>query len=137
MTTYTINQLCHVNDNNPTPHRKDREIAINIVPVEPNNTIENFVLAIDNYHQCCEDWRAESNIPDGVHFITRIDVDVPLPLPDDIGNYFGVKIHVLENDTEKEYYAYVSNYHNGYYYHTIYYSDNQLKIDVLEEEDML
>lgn len=137
MKTYTINQLCYVNDENLTSHR-DRAIAVNIVPFTPSKVIENFVLAIEDHQYCCEEWIAESNITNGVYFVTSIDVDVELPELENSGveNYFGVKIYVLEDEVEKQYYEYVSNDHNGYYSHTIYYSSGQSRIDVMESEQL-
>lgn len=53
MTKYIVNQMCILNQENPTTS-KIMDVAINIVPVEKNKKFENFVLAIDNYQQCCE-----------------------------------------------------------------------------------
>ena len=46
---YEINTECIINFDNPTPVKKNVEVAINIEPVDKDNGIfENFVLMICN-----------------------------------------------------------------------------------------
>lgn len=139
MKTYQINQLCMLNIENPTPIKECIDIAVNIVPVEKNDTFENFILAINNVEQCCECF----GIIQGIQldapmtlFIESIDVDVDLPqsILDQYypyGEYFAVRVNFSEHDSM--YFA-VYNYHNGYYAHTIYHSSDELKIDVYETD---
>lgn len=142
MKEYIINKLCKINTENPTPSVEGRDIAINIVPVEKNQEFENFVLAIDNFQQCCEDFGAYNNfIESGYYFVEEIILGVDLTRKeldefdlgfdgsDDEDYYLAAKIITDEG----EFIAIVYNIHNGYYSHCIYYSDNELKLDVLEE----
>ena len=61
-TVYEINQLCKMNTSNPTPCKYNMEVAINIVPVRKNKKFENFVLGINDYPQCCEDFGTDCTL---------------------------------------------------------------------------
>lgn len=81
MTKYIINQMCILNQENPTPS-KSMDIAINIIPVKKNKKFENFVLGIDNYQQCCEGFGAECTLGEWFEeekFIESIEVYVDVP----------------------------------------------------------
>lgn len=138
MTKYIVNQMCILNQENPTPS-KIMGIAINIIPVEKDKKFENFVLGIDNYQQCCEGFGAECTLGERFEeekFIESIEVyvDVPdtlYPTYVDCCEVFGVKINVKD---ESPIYALVYNSHNGYYAHAIYYTDSSLKVDCFEED---
>lgn len=127
MTKYIINQMCILNQENPTPS-KSMDIAINIIPVKKNKKFENFVLGIDNYQQCCEGFGAECTLGEWFEeekFVESIEFDI------DRDDSFTVKINIKD---ESPIYASVYNIHNGYYAHAIYYTDNSLKIDCFEKD---
>ena len=144
-TVYEINQLCKINTDNPTPCKDDMDVAINIIPVKRNKTFENFVLGIDNFQQCfvcfgcgCTLWES-FNVE---KFVESIEVDVTIPSglfdyyeeEDDYifcnkKNVFCIKVNIRD---EEPIYAWVYNEHNGFYYHNIYYTNNDLKIDYME-----
>lgn len=127
MTKYIINQMCILNQENPTPS-KSMDIAINIIPVKKNKKFENFVLGIDNYQQCCEGFGAECTLGEWFEeekFVESIEFDI------DRDDSFTVKINIKD---ESPIYASVYNIHNGYYAHAIYYTDSSLKIDCFEKD---
>lgn len=127
MTKYIINQMCILNQENPTPS-KSMDIAINIIPVKKNKKFENFVLGIDNFQQCCEGFGAECTLGDWFEeekFVESIEFDI------DRDDSFTVKINIKD---ESPIYASVYNIHNGYYAHAIYYTDSSLKVDCFEKD---
>jgi hypothetical protein len=127
MTKYIINQMCILNQENPTPS-KSMDIAINIIPVKKNKKFENFVLGIDNYQQCCEGFGAECTLGEWFEeekFVESIEFDI------DRDDSFTVKINIKD---ESPIYASVYNIHNGYYAHAIYYTDSSLKVDCFEKD---
>lgn len=127
MTKYIVNQMCILNQENPTPS-KSMDIAINIIPVKKNKKFENFVLGIDNYQQCCEGFGAECTLGEWFEeekFVESIEFDI------DRDDSFTVKINIKD---ESPIYASVYNIHNGYYAHAIYYTDSSLKIDCFEKD---
>lgn len=141
-TKYIINQLCTVNQKNPTPS-KNMEIAINIEPVRLPDKFENFVLGIDDWVNCCEFFGAETNMPEGEYFINSIEVNVDMPkeVHDEVEKNtpeyileevaYDDEFFIVRINTDKgEYYAWVYNIHNGYYSHLIYWTNSELKIDV-------
>lgn len=135
-TVYKINRLCKINTKNPTPCKYNMEVAINIVPVRKNKRFENFVLGIDDYPQCCEEFGTDCtlehlDVEKFVEFI-EVGVDVPLEICDKyLDDKFAVKVNIKN---EQPIYAWVYNYHNGYYCHNVYYTDNTLKIDCWEQD---
>lgn len=127
MTKYIINQMCILNQENPTPSRS-MDIAINIIPVKKNKKFENFVLGINNYQQCCEGFGAECTLGEWFEeekFVESIEFDI------DRDDSFTVKINIKD---ESPIYASVYNIHNGYYAHAIYYTDSSLKVDCFEKD---
>lgn len=137
MKKYEINRMCRINTDNPTPCKYSMDVAINIVPVEKNNQFENFVLGMQGGQQCYEEYDACNTLTEieVVKFVESIEVGVDIP--DSIyqedymecGGTFGVKINIKD---EEPIYAWVYNIHNGYYYHDIYYTNGELKIDCWE-----
>lgn len=112
------------------------DVAINIVPVRKNTKFENFVLGIDGYQQCYEDYDSCNTLTEDevVKFVESIEVDSEVPDEScttgiDCGDAFGVKINIRG---EEPIYAWVYNNHNGYYYHDIYYTNGELKVDCWE-----
>lgn len=135
-TVYKINRLCKINTDNPTPCKYSMDVAINIEPVRKNKKFENFVLGMDGYQQCYEDYDARNTLTEDevIKFVESIEVDADIPdklYPTylDCGGAFGVKINIRD---EEPIYAWVYNKHNGYYYHDIYYTNGELKIDCWE-----
>lgn len=135
-TLYKVNRLCKVNTDNPTPCKYSMDIAINIVPVRKNKKFENFVLGINDYQQCYEEFGTGCTLGDNFNeekFVESIEVGVDVP--EEICNKylddkFAVKINIRG---EEPVYAWVYNYHNGYYCHSVYYTDNTLKVDCWEQ----
>ena len=159
-TTYEINLKCLINTKNPTPSRDDREVAVNIVPVRKNKRFENFVLAIENNQNCCEYWgyglldisdinnieEISGEIEETVKTITvgclselSVEEKVVKHLVDMmIGGWYDIDedndIYAsLIKTNNKKLLAFVYNIHNGYYAHNIYYTSDELKLDVFEE----
>ena len=107
------------------------EVAINIVPVRKNKKFENFVLGVDDCQQCYEDYGAFNSLGEDevVKFVESIEINSDLPeklekyYP---GGVFAVKINIKN---EEPIYAWVHNDHNGYYFHTVYYTNGTLKVD--------
>lgn len=135
-TVYEINQLCKMNTSNPTPCKYNMEVAINIVPVRKNKKFENFVLGINDYPQCCEDFGTDCTLKhlEVEKFVESIEVGVDVP--EEVCNKymddkFAVKVNIKN---EPPVYAWVYNYHNGYYCHNVYYTDNTLKTDCWEQD---
>ena len=133
-TVYEINQLCKMNTSNPTPCKYNMEVAINIVPVRKNKKFENFVLGINDYPQCCEDFGTDCTLEhfEVEKFVESIEVGVDVPeevCNKYMGDKFAVKVNIRD---EEPVYAWVYNYHNGYYCHSVYYTDTTLKIDCWE-----
>lgn len=133
-TVYKVNRLCKINTDNPTPCKYNMDVAINIVPVRKNKKFENFVLGIDGYQQCYEDYDARNTLTEDevIKFVESIEVDVELPYELRFkynGEKFAVKINI---QGEGPIYAWVYNDHNGYYYHSVYYTGGELKIDCWE-----
>lgn len=134
-TIYKINRLCNINTKNPTLCKYNMEVAINIVPVRKNKKFENFVLGISDYPQCCEDFGTDCTLeqPGVEKFVESIEVgaDVPLEICDKyLDDKFAVKVNIKN---EPPIYTWVYNYHNGYYCHSVYYTDNTLKVDCWEQ----
>ncbi|QUY65107.1 hypothetical protein GUI37_06075 [Helcococcus kunzii] len=140
---YEINELCIIDRNNPTTSKDYVEIAINIIPKNKNNKFENFLLAIEDGQCCCEYFGSLNTFNElGEYFVYSIETDIDIEekelvkLDEDFeygfgsGGYYAVKINTDKGD----YIAMVFNDHNGYYSHTIYYSNDELKIDVVEED---
>ena len=134
-TVYEINQLCKMNTSNPTPCKYNMEVAINIVPVRKNKKFENFVLGINDYPQCCEDFGTDCTLEhfEVEKFVESIEVGVDVP--EEVCNKymddkFAVKVNIKN---EPPVYAWVYNYHNGYYCYNVYYTDNTLKTDCWEQ----
>lgn len=141
-TVYKINRLCNINTNNPTPCKFNMDIAINIVPVKKNKKFENFVLGINNFQQCYECFGCGCTLGYGFNvekFVESIEIDVVPPTgiinSDEEGydgifcdeqHVFCVKINIRN---EEPIYAWVYNDHNGYYSHTVYYTNGTLKVD--------
>lgn len=135
-TVYKINRLCKINTDNPTPCKYNMDVAINITPVRKNKKFENFALGIDGYQQCYEDYDACSTLTEDevVKFVESIEVNVELPYELRFkynGEKFAVKINIRD---EEPIYAWVYNDHNGYYYHDIYYTNGELKVDCWEQD---
>lgn len=137
---YEINRLCILNQETPTPCKQYMDIAINVVPVKENDKFENFVLGIDPTQQCYEEYGYGCTLGYGFNekkFVESIEVGIDIPdrllQVESIDYYdaFGVKINIRN---EQPVYAWVYNAHNGYYYHTIYYTNSSLKVDCLEED---
>ena len=134
-TVYEINQLCKMNTSNPTPCKYNMEVAINIVPVRKNKKFENFVLGIDDYPWCCEEFGTDCTLGEHFNTVKFVEsIEVGVDVPEEIcGKYmwdkFAVKINIRD---EEPVYAWVYNYHNGYYCHAVYYTDTTLKIDCWE-----
>lgn len=145
---YKINEWCKINTNNPTPSKADMDIAINIEPLYGSKNFQNFVLAIDNHQQCCEWFGTVNNITKEKAYVESIEVDTRLnkKIIDYLQeyacftyeefkdkwfglDYFAVKVNIRD---EEPVYGVVFNAHNGYYSHCIYYSSDELKIDVYE-----
>lgn len=144
-TIYKINRLCKINTNNPTPCKDNMDIAINIIPVKKNKKFENFVLGINNFQQCFECFGCGCTLGydfDVEKFVESIEVDVVPPADivdsdeeDDVifcnkKNIFCIKVNIRD---EKPIYAWVYNEHNGFYCHSVYYTDNTLKVNCWEQ----
>ena len=135
-TVYKINRLCKINTKNPTPCKHSMEVAINIVSVRKNSKFENFVLGINDYQQCYEEFGTGNTLGDNFNeekFVESIEVGVDVP--EEVCNKylddrFAVKVNIKN---EPPVYAWVYNYHNGYYCHSVYYTDDTLKIDCWEQ----
>lgn len=80
-TVYKINSICKINTKNPTPCKYSMEVAINIVPVRKNKKFENFVLGINDYPQCCEDFGTDCTLEhfEVEKFVESIEVGVDVP----------------------------------------------------------
>lgn len=81
-TLYKVNRLCKVNTDNPTPCKYSMDIAINIVPVRKNKKFENFVLGINDYQQCYEEFGTGCTLGDNFNeekFVESIEVGVDVP----------------------------------------------------------
>lgn len=145
-TVYKINRLCKINTDNPTPCKDNMDIAINIVPVKKNKKFENFVLGINNFQQCYECFGCGCTLGYDFNiekFVESIEVDVVPPADvidfdeeDDVifcnkKNVFCIKVNVRD---ESPIYAWVYNEHMGFYYHDIYYTNGELKVDCLEQD---
>lgn len=137
-TVYKVNRLCKINTNNPTPCKYSMDVAISVVPVRKNKKFENFVLGIDGWLQCYEDYDACNTLTENevVKFVKSIETDIDLPSelePSsyDCGGVFAVKVNIKD---EEPIYAWVYNNHNGYYYHDIYYTNGELKVDCWETD---
>lgn len=135
-TIYKINRMCKIDTDNPTPCKDDMDVAINIVPVDKNKEFENFVLGINNVQQCFECFGCgctlgyDFNVEKFVESI-EVGVDVPKEVCNKyLDDKFAVKINIRG---EEPVYAWVYNYHNGYYCHSVYYTDNTLKVDCWEQ----
>lgn len=137
---YEINRICILNQETPTPCKQYMDIAINVVPVKENDEFYNFVLGIEPTQQSYEECGYGCTLGYGFNekkFVESIEagIDVPDRLfqVESIDYYdaFGVKINIRN---EQPVYAWVYNAHNGYYYHTIYYTNSSLKVDCLEED---
>lgn len=76
-TVYKINRLCKINTDNPTPCKYSMDVAVNIVPVRKNKKFENFVLGIDGYRQCYEDFDSCNTLEEDevIKFVESIEVD--------------------------------------------------------------
>lgn len=134
MNKYEINRMCKINADNPTPCKYSMIAAINIVPVRKNNQFENFVLGMNGCQQCFEDFDACNNLTEDevIKFVESIELDVELPYElcfKYSGAKFAVKINIRG---EEPIYAWMYNDHNGYYYHDIYYTNGELKVDCWE-----
>ena len=133
---YKINRLCKINTKNPTPCKYNMEVAINIVPVRKNKRFENFVLGINDYQQCYEEFGTGCTLGDNFNeekFVESIEVGVAVPeevCDKYIDDRFAIKVNIKN---EPHVYAWVYNYHNGYYCHNVYYTDTTLKIDCWEQ----
>ena len=103
-TLYTVNRLCKVNTDNPTPCKYSMDIAINIVPVRKNKKFENFVLGINDYQQCYEEFGTGCTLGDNFNeekFVESIEVGVDVP--EEVCNkYLDDKFKVEEE--KKQYY---------------------------------
>lgn len=145
-TVYKINRLCRINTNNPTPCKYSMDVAINIVPVKKNKKFENFVLGINNFQQCFECFGCGCTLGYDFNvekFVESIEIDVVPPFSIissdedeydgifDQKNAFCVKINIRN---ELPIYAWVRNEHNGFYYHDIYYTNGELKVDCWEQD---
>lgn len=137
-TAYKINGLCKINTDNPTPCKYSMDVAINVTPISKSEQFENFVLGIDGWLQCCENYDACNTLLEDevIKFVESIEVDIDIPdelypLNMDCGGVFGVKINIKD---EEPIYAWVYNNHNGYYYHSVYYTNGELKIDYWEQD---
>ena len=149
-TVYKINRLCNINTNNPTLCKFNMDIAINIVPVKKNKKFENFVLGINNFQQCYECFGCGCTLGYGFNvekFVESIEIDVVPPTgiinSDEEGydgifcdeqHVFCVKINIRN---EEPIYAWVHNDHNGYYCHSVYYTDDTLKIDCWDSSESI
>lgn len=149
---YEINTECIINFDNPTPVKKNVEVAINIEPVEKDNGIfENFVLMIHDVQQCCEWWDVFENIEKDCfnkpvmvesievfeceedkfeEFCKKGYIDQEFKTVKSADNIF---VEVKLKDKKTPIVAGVFNQHNGYYSHYVYYSNEELKVDVLEK----
>lgn len=145
-TVYKINRLCKINTSNPTPCKDNMDIAINIIPVKKNKKFENFVLGINNFQQCYECFGCGCTLGYDFNvekFVESIEVDVVPPADvidfdeeDDAifgnkKNVFCIKINIRN---ESPIYAWVYNEHMGFYYHDIYYTNGELRVDCLEQD---
>lgn len=135
MTTIKVNTLCRIDEENPTPV-KEQEIALNVTAVDPKADFQNFVLGIENYMQCCEDFGTFSDdIPEQL-FVKEIHSDVKITeqqakelLSDTFADHGDVIAYELVDSDNKSYLFGVYNAHNGYYSHVIY--ENGEEIDYL------
>lgn len=146
-TIYKINRLCKINTNNPTPCKDDMDVAINIVPVDKNKEFENFVLGINNVQQCFECFGCGCTLGYDFNvekFVESIEIDVTIPfglVDSDEGEYDGIfcdEQHVfcikINIRNEEPIYTWVYNKHNGFYCHSVYYTNNTLKVDCWEQD---
>ena len=145
-TVYKINRMCKINTNNPTPCKDNMDIAINIIPAKKNKKFENFVLGINNFQQCFECFGCGCTLGYDFNvekFVESIEIDVVPPADviefdeeDDVifcnkKNVFCIKVNIRD---ELPVYAWVYNEHMGFYYHDIYYTNGELKVDCLEQD---
>ncbi|MCD7113446.1 hypothetical protein [Limosilactobacillus agrestis] len=134
MAMIKVNTLCKINEENPTPVKR-QEIALNVTAVDPKADFQNFVLGIDDYQDCCEDFGSFSDdIPEQL-FVKAIYSDEELTkeqaerlsLSDEEADA-AMTFKLVDGD-DKEYYFGVYNDHNGYYSHVVY--ENGKEIDYL------
>ena len=134
MSVIKVNTLCKIDEENPTPV-KCQEIALNVTAVDPKADFQNFVLGIDDYQECCEDFGSFSDdIPEQL-FVKAIYSDEELTkeqaerlsLTDEEAD--AAIVFKLVDGDDKEYYFGVYNDHNGYYSHEVY--ENGKEIDYL------
>lgn len=144
-----VNTTCFINDENPTPSKK-QDIAISITAVNPEiSKFKNFVLSIENFQKCCENFGTEFSpninplIPE---YITHIEINAVTNESNSLFKIKGIKellnlhktrlqsqitINVYNKDnilaTAKVY-----NHHNGYYSHLIEtIENNTISIDYI------
>ncbi len=132
MKTIKVNKLCKINQDNIATCRENREIAINIIAQKNDDIDFNYVLAIDNEQQCCEQYGVvlkKLHNGDNEVFIERIehDVEIPKELLKEVDEYMDFSwgggytaCNVYGTDNELLYIAFVYNDHNGYYAHKVY-----------------
>lgn len=127
MKTIEVNKMCKISQENPTPCKHNMEVA---VLVQALNGSFQFVLGIDDFQQCCEDFGTQLILPNKVKSLN------------DLQRVKVKKIEYLEVN-EDEYSAYIHttkgpikatvyNVHNGYYSHSVYIGENgEYEIDYL------
>lgn len=142
-----VNKYCKVNFNNPTPCKEYAEVVINIEAIDKTDGFLNFVFLMDDEQKCCEIAEHYSDLEETDKiYIKEIKVDVNLPEDAykriisnelDYGSvevdYIAMKI-ITRN---KDFYAVAVNYHNGYYYHDIFYTKDTYKVTTSEDNLIL
>lgn len=139
-----VNKYCKVNFENPTPSKKYVDVVINIEAIDKTDGFLNFVFLMDNEQKCYEvaDYYTELEETDKI-YIKEIDVDINLPkdiykkiIADKMEygpctvDYIAMKIKTRN----KDFYAVATNYHNGYYYHDIFYTKDTYKVTTSEDD---
>lgn len=135
-----VNTLCKINEEKPTPV-KHQDIALNITTVDPKVDFQNFVLGIESYIHCCEDfWNFSDDIPEQL-FVKAIYSDEELTKEkaerfslSDKEVDTAIVFKLIDGD-DKGYHFSVYNNHNSYYSHVVY--DNGKEMTIYKELTML
>lgn len=143
-----VNKYCKVNFENPTPVKENVAVVINIEALDKTSGFLNFVFLL-NDRDICYEWFAHYTDMEKTDKVYIEEIEVEPNLSKDVYkriiseemayedtkgvNYIAVKIKTRN----EEFYAIASNYHNGFYYHDIYLTDDTYKVTTSEDNLIL
>lgn len=145
-----VNKYCKVNFNNPTPCKEYAEVVINIEAIDKTEGFLNFVFLMDDEQKCCE-WADHYTNLKETNKIYIKEIEVEVDLPDDVydkiilnemgyNEYGSIEVDYIAmkiKTKNKEFYAVATNYHNGYYYHDIFYTKDTYKVTTSEDDFLI